>query len=143
MWIEGQKGEWDDMSWEDILKGAKIKMHFPTLRMKVAEWGETRREGKYSAQEIIDYVKEDVLKASVNEYIKKHPNPEWANKNRAQMETNFGKSNKWNKQAMMTKIGPLLKRNGFRQFPISASMRGGYTPGETLWTAELGRYSEK
>ena len=57
--------------WEEILK-ARIKMHLPTLKIKVAEWAEMNREGRHTTLDIINYIQEDVAKASVMEHVKKH-----------------------------------------------------------------------
>jgi len=107
--------------WFDVLKrsaGRKIKMHLPTLKIKVAEWAEMNREGRHKPQEIIDYVKDDVIEASVNDWANnKDMDANWVLSNINRVRGNYAKKletkgiNTW-----MFFIKPILVALGFKQF---------------------------
>jgi len=105
--------------WFDILKkskGRKVKMHLPTLKIKVAEWAEMNREGRHKPQDIIDYVKDDVIAASVNDWAKKHEKPNWANSYIPTMIVQYTqKTERKGLNFWMFYLGPTLKILGFKQ----------------------------
>jgi hypothetical protein len=103
--------------WFEILKKpAKVKMHLPTLKIKVAEWAEMNREGRHAPQDIIEYVKDDVIAASVDNWAKKHKNPKWAYAYINKVKSQWRKSlDDKNISVWMNRIGPTLKALGFRQ----------------------------
>jgi hypothetical protein len=123
--------------WFEILKKpAKVKIHLPTLRIKVAEWAEMNREGRHAPQDIIDYVKDDVIAASVDNWAKKHNNPNWAYSNVDRMKSVMEQTlDSKGILGWMPRIGPTLKALGFRQ--VSRDMleeEEGKSP--TMWQDE-------
>ena len=106
--------EWEKYmkkSWFEILKG-KIKMHLPTVKIKVAEWVEMNREGRHKPQEIIDYIIDDVLAASIDNWIKKtNPSPRSiaGARNSYKRKLEQMRIDTW-----MSRIAPTLKKLGFR-----------------------------
>lgn len=118
--------------WEEILKvKTKIKMHIPTLKIKVAEWAEMNREGRHRVADIINYIKEDVARASVEAYIKKNPHKKTTFNTLLPIHTDT--ITKKGIHYWATHISGVLKKMGFKKYSALEIEREAQLTNEGRW----------
>ena len=117
--------------WEEILKAPKIKMHIPTLKIKVAEWAEMNREGRHRVLDIINYIQEDVARASVNAYMKKNPNKTVTFD--AMFKNHLNSVNRKGVNYYATHISRVLTKMGFKKYGVNIVEREAQSTNEGRW----------